>query len=169
MKRGFFVFSFLFIFSFLPSFAISSDTRFSLGTDICFESEIFYRPYFRESHNITLRTDESPWCFAANVWLFDSAFVVTADNWFVNEPLYKAVNYYLFWGISGGVGFNDFSAGTGARAGGGIDWFLLDNKNLELYWQGAWNPYLGLESNDGLKPFIRPLCFIFSTGARWWF
>ena len=143
---------------------------FAVGAEIGFEGELFYKPYLRSFSNATYRSDENPWCFAVNVWPSDSTFVASADNWFINQKIDGNVSWYSFWGISAGIGWDEFSIGTGARIGAGIDWYLLDHKELELYWQLCWNPYLGLEKDDGDWGFmIRPFCFPFATGARWWF
>jgi len=159
---------FMALLSLLSVSAVFAD--FAVGAEIGFESELFYKPYLRTFTNGSFRSDENPWCFSVNLWPFDSTMVATADNWFLNEKIDGNVSWFGFWGISAGLGFNDFSIGTGARIGAGIDWFLLDHRELELYWQLCWNPYLGLEKDNGDWSFmIRPLCFPFATGARWWF
>ncbi len=142
---------------------------FAVGAQASFDVDFFADNYIgRPPLSVSIRSDESPWCLAASVFPFDKDVSVTADNWFVNESLSRPLSWYALWGISAGAGFDSFSVGTGARLGLGLDLLLLENKKLELYWQLAWNPYFGIEDDDGLELFIRPLVFPFATGARWW-
>lgn len=118
----------------------------------------------------TIRSDEYPWTFTASAAPFDPALSATADNWFVYEELSSPVNYYIFWGISAGLDLDDlFAVNTGARVGAGINWFVLDSRQLEFYVQAAWNPYAGIKNDEGWEAYIEPLSFPLATGARWWF
>lgn len=124
---------------------------------------------FGSSFAVTARSDENPWCIAASAFPFDNKINVILDNWFVNENLSGIVDWYSFWGMSVHTGFNDFSLATGARIGIGLDWFILDNRQLEFYVQGAWNPYIGFNYKSSEWDFLfKPFCFPFTTGARWW-
>lgn len=151
----------------LVSFSAFAD--YGAGAEAGFEGEIIYKPYYREFLNVTCRSDENPWCFSVNAWPTHGTLSVFADNWFVNERINDTLDFFGFWGISGCAGFDGFSLGTGARLGAGIDCFILENRQLELYWQAAWNPYFGIEDDDGIKFMANPLCFPFQTGVRWWF
>lgn len=151
----------------LMGFSASADI--GLGAEIGFESELFYRPYSRAFLNASFRSTEIPWCFSVNFFPFDSKFVANADHWFVNKRLSSPLDYYFFWGISAGVGTNAYRFGAGPRLGAGLDMFLLDKKQLELYWQICWNPYLGIEDRDGSRLMLRPFSFPIAAGARWWF
>lgn len=126
-------------------------------------------PYYDNFMSATARSDESPWCLSVNAEPFGNYISVTADNWFINERLTGIVDWYAFWGISAGTGWNDFNLTTGARIGAGLDWFVMDKRQLELFCQACWNPYLGIEHSGDWDPLIRPLNFPLSTGARWWF
>lgn len=136
-----------------------------VGGEIGFEAGPYYNNFFSG----TIRSDKTPWTLSVNSSFFDGNIGATADNWFVYKTVSDPVNYYVFWGISAGLEFDDFGLNTGARIGIGLDWFILDSKELELYCQAAWNPYLGIKHEDDWDFVFRPLCFPFSTGARWWF
>ena len=164
MKRRFFIFSLIFVFAVNFSFA-----DFGVGGEQGFDVKALYKPYSREFLNVSFRFDENPWCLSANVWIFDDIFDAKADNWFVNEPLSKTVSWYGFWGVNARVGFEKPMLAMGGRLGAGIDWFLLDRRELEIFWQGAWSPYLGAEKDDDWQFMIRPLCFEVASGVRWWF
>ncbi len=159
-----FIISALLVFSGSAVFA-----DYGAGAEIGFEENLIFDTYHHSFTSATYRSDESPWCFSLYTWPFDLNITATADNWFVNERLNDRLDYYFFWGISGHSGFDDFNIGTGARLGGGVDWFLLDSRNLELYWQVCWNPYFGIQYIDSWEPMVRPCNIPFSTGARWWF
>lgn len=142
---------------------------FAVGAQASFDADFFSGQDIDKARlSISGRSDESPWCLAASAFVFNKEIVITADNWFVNESLSQPLSWYALWGISAGAGFDSFSIGTGARLGLGLDLLLLDKKQLELYWQLAWNPYFGIEDDGGLDFFARPLVFPFATGARWW-
>ena len=118
----------------------------------------------------TVRWDTNPWCFSANFYPFKNKFSATSDNWFINEKFSGILDYYCFWGISAMLGFSDnFDLTTGARIGAGLDWFVLDKRELEFFVQGAWNPYLGFGIGNDFDLIFVPLNFPISTGARWWF
>ncbi|MGI5069976.1 hypothetical protein HRO26_02355 [Treponema pectinovorum] len=147
----------------------SASADIGLGAELGFESDVFYKPYSRGFVSATFRSNEIPWCFSVNFFPFDSQFVANADNWVVNKTLSAPLRYFLFWGVSARLGFNKFAIAAGPRLGAGLDLFLLKKRQLELYWQISWNPYLGVEDRNGVSAMIRPFHFPIELGARWWF
>ncbi len=136
------------------------------GGDVGFYVSPDYYGYFSAS----FRSDESPWVFYVAFSPFDDRILGIADNWFINKKLSTHLDYFIFWGISSDCKADAFMAGTGARVGAGISWFMLGERALEFSLQGAWNPSFGIKDDDGDKcMYIRPIDFPFSTGARWWF
>jgi hypothetical protein len=119
---------------------------------------------------ITFKLNKSPWVFAADAGFKPVSVGITADNWITNKGFSGPFAYYLFWGVSGGIQFSDpFAANFGGRVGGGINCFLSD-RTLELYLQGAWNPYLGIYlGSDDSGTFGELMCFPCAFGARVWF
>ena len=117
----------------------------------------------------TARFSDSPWVFALTAIPFDLGAWANADYWFLTGEIAAPVNYYVFAGISAGLYLDDFEISAGGRIGFGVDWFILDSKQLELYVQLAWNPYFGFRDDDGMEGFIEFANFPLTTGARWWF
>lgn len=118
----------------------------------------------------TVRTSISPWVLSIDNNFDDMHFSINADNWFINKFAVYPVTFFAFWGISGSLQLrNNFHIATGARLGIGLNWFILEHKNLELYVQGAWNPSIGIEDDGGIGLLFRPLSFPVSSGARWYF
>lgn len=126
-------------------------------------------PDFDQYIAATARSDESPWCLTGTFLSGSGDFTLTADNWFIYKPVSDPVNWYCFWGISGGSSLDHFELNTGARFGVGLDWFVLDKRNLELFCQYCWNPYFGFAHDDEWEGVFKPWNFPFATGARWWF
>lgn len=146
----------------------TSFADFAAGAQFSLDTELFPDKEARAGVSATCRSDWSPWCFALSAFAHRKEIAVAADNWFVNESLSPVFSWYALWGISAGCGFDSFSAGTGARLGLGLDCLLLSKKQLELYCQLVWNPYFGIEDDNGLGFFLCPLVFPFAAGARWW-
>ena len=104
---------------------------------------------------------------------FLNEFSVDVDNWFVYERLSSHLDFFVLWGISGGAkvchSSEYYSAGTGARFGGGLS-FMFFRRSLELALQAVWNPYFAIEKDDGdFGIFGRPLNFPLSAAVRFWF
>ncbi|MBQ6058393.1 MAG: hypothetical protein IJJ70_08355 [Treponema sp.] len=132
----------------------------AFGFDLGFDTPVFAAA--------TVRFDTMPWVLYANYYSSEARVDAVADNWFINEHLTGVLDWYAFWGISASTGFADgFELTTGARIGAGLDWFILDQRQLEFFVQAAYNPRIGVNFDDGFA-FV-PLCFPLSTGARWWF
>ena len=122
--------------------------------------------------SVTATTDGSPWVFSLDWGWEDAHLAFNADDWFVHHWIAYPLAFFVFWGISGDVQLEgDFHATTGARVGIGADVFLFRKRNVELYAQGAWNPCIGVEVDDGddVGLLFLPLCFPVSAGVRFWF
>ncbi len=117
----------------------------------------------------TIRSDESPWCLNATMFTNSGELHATADNWFIYKPVTEPLSWYCFWGISGGTSIDYFEMTTGARFGVGLDWFVLEKRNLEFFCQYCWNPYFGFSHDGEWEGVFKPFCFPFTSGARWWF
>ena len=117
----------------------------------------------------TVRFADSPWVFAVTAIPFDLGAGANADWWFLTGEIASPVSYYVFAGVSAGLYLDDFEISAGGRIGFGVDWFILDEQQLELYVQLAWNPYFGFRDDDGMEGFIELANFPLTTGARWWF
>ena len=146
----------LFLHSELPS---STDFSFKDG-DI--------RSFIGDS--LTFASTHTPWVFALQVKGSPWYVGFTADNWFVYKTISRFADYYLFWGVSGGMEVEGvYGLNTGARAGAGVNVFLAE-RHLELYAQAAWNPYFGvnLRRGDGDLFFVRPIHFPVNVGLRVW-
>lgn len=143
-----------------------SDTGF--GFEAGFAAELSAFAFASAS----VRFDESPWSFSVNFSPLKQGGFFCADNRFVYAPLSSTVNRYVFWGISAGAYFDDFELNTGARLGFGIECFLTKQRAIELYIQGAWNPYIGIKNDgddaDDTEFFLTALSFPVSLGARLW-
>jgi hypothetical protein len=125
------------------------------------------KPFFPFA-SATFRTTKSPWVFSADLNLKDADFYLqaNADDWFVNRYIVYPLSFYVFWGISGGTKIDDgWRISTGARLGAGFDLFVLHDV-LEFYLQGAWNPDIGMEKNDGMEFYFKPLRFPVAAGFR---
>ena len=121
--------------------------------------------------SITLASNHTPWVFALQVKPEPWYVGITADNWFVYKAHCRCINYFFFWGISGGMELEDsYGINTGARAGVGVNFFFA-KRHLELYAQAAWNPYFGvnLKRGDGDLFFVKPINFPVNLGMRVWF
>ncbi len=150
---------------FMAIASTSAFADFGVGGQIGFTAG----PYYSNFMSATIRSDENPWCLSVDAWPFGNTAAVTADNWFIVKPLSNPVSWYAFWGISANVGWNDFMVGTGARIGAGLDWCILDKRQVELFCQACWNPYVALRHGGDWDCILRPLNFPLSTGARYWF
>ncbi|MBQ9207550.1 MAG: hypothetical protein IJ158_12685 [Treponema sp.] len=120
--------------------------------------------------SFTARTDVSPWCVFFNAHFKDNTISVFADDWFINERIAEHLDYFVLWGISGGVRFEEerFELATGCRFGAGLDFFLL-KRHVELFAQAVWNPYFGIKKSGGdYSPLFRPVNFPCSAGIRIW-
>ena len=124
--------------------------------------------------SVTFKLDKVPWLFAANLEMNPLYVGFTADRWLANKQLTGRLAYYYGWGFSGGVQLADpVAISPGFRVVGGLNMFFLDNA-LEVYLQGAWNPYIGfyIGSESGIYPDTLPgilLNFPCALGIRFWF
>ena len=121
--------------------------------------------------SFTARSDVSPWCLFFNAHLDKKVLSVFADDWFVNERLSEHLDYFVLWGISGGIRFEDEKREfvTGCRFGAGLDFFFCERR-LEFFAQAVWNPYFGVKKfQDDYSPLFRPINFPCSAGMRVWF
>lgn len=96
---------------------------------------------------ITFKLDSAPWVFAVNGgygW-----FGITADQWMVNKAIASPLNYFIGWGIGGGLTIGDYnSVNIAARLPIGLNMFLA-NDFIE--------PYLQIAPSFGVS-------FVFSSG-----
>lgn len=129
----------------------------------------------------TFRSDKNPWVFFLNLENdFESSdktdikkISFFADDWFISERISEHLDYFVLWGVSGGVlydkndgGKNLYEVSTGCRFGAGLD-FLFFKRHFEIFTQAAWNPYFGVKIDDGdLSAFLRPACFPLTCGIR---
>lgn len=121
--------------------------------------------------SLTLASNHSPWVFALQIKPEPWYFGFTADNWFIYKSLCPSFNYYVFWGVSGGLEVEElYGINTGARLGAGINFFCA-RRHLELYAQTSWNPCFGVNLNrgDGDLFFVKPIVFPLNLGLRVWF
>lgn len=132
----------------------------------------------------SFRSDKNPWSFFLNL---ENGFgsgdktelkkiSFFADDWFISERLAGHLDYFVLWGVSGGVlhdknsgGKNLYEISTGCRFGAGLD-FLFFKRHLEIFVQAAWNPYFGIKiDGGGFSAFLRPACFPLTSGIRFLF
>lgn len=127
---------------------------------------------FKGNAALSFACDFLPWVFTVQAQIPVQYVGFTADNWVVYQPLTRALNYFVFWGISGGAALSKpYGIDTGARVGCGANLFLCA-RHVELYALAAWNPYCGLnlDTSDGDdRFFIYPLHVPASAGVRLWF
>lgn len=168
-------------FAFLVLIAFSVSAKMGVGVqgNLYLHSELPASSDFSFMHDeikpfvggaITLASNHTPWVFALNVKPEPWYVGVTADNWFVYKTIGGNFNYFVFWGISGGVELEGvYGLNTGARLGLGVNLFCA-RRHLELYAQTAWNPFFGvnLKRGDGDLFFIRPIHFPVNAGLRVW-
>ena len=162
MKRKILFLCSLFFFSLATSFA-----RAGIGASFTLDLSLNPAPLV----SLTAKTDTSPWTFFFNVHPLSNTLTFFADNWFINERMAEHLEYYVFWGPSGGFTFDDgsFNMAMGARIGAGLDFFFF-RRHLELFTQTAWNPYFGLQYEDGsYGPLIHVLSFPITAGLRLWY
>ena len=148
-------------------FFLSMSALFShTGLGASFSYSASTSPY--AAFSFTARSDLSPWCVFFNSHLGENTISVFADDWFINERISNHLDYFVFWGISGGFRFDDelSEISTGCRFGAGLDLFLL-TRHLEFIAQSVWNPYFGVKKEDGnYSPLFRPVNFPCTAGIR---
>lgn len=166
MKTKIFFFFLFFSFSAMFSFA-SSKSHAGIGSSLSYSLSTSQHSFV----SFTARSDLSPWVVFFNAHFNQSVMTVFADNWFINESLSSQLDYFVFWGISGGIRFEDEKRelATGCRFGAGVDFFCL-NRRLEFFAQTVWNPYFGVKKIDkDCSLIFRPVNFPCSAGIRMWF
>lgn len=169
MKNIFFI-SLFCVFLFSPVYAragLGVQGSATLRSELPSESECALFP----AAALTVAFDTLPWVFAVQAPQKTQLAGFTADNWFVYQPLCAALNFFLFYGSSGGASFGEDAAlFMGPRAGLGINAFFCKS-HMECFFQAAWNPIAGVYLSQGAGSdafFVRPLVFPASAGIRFW-
>ncbi|MDR1748212.1 MAG: hypothetical protein LBR47_04055 [Spirochaetaceae bacterium] len=117
---------------------------------------------------ITFKLDDIPWVFAVDGSFGPNRFNigVTADMWVINPNIVGPLNFYVGWGLFGGIGIydSDVSFVAGGRVPIGLNAFFF-NDFFEPYLQIA--PGIGVHAGSdgvGLYWYI-PI----NLGFRFWF
>ena len=121
--------------------------------------------------SFTARSDLSPWVFFMNAHLKENTLSLFADDWFINERISNHLDYFVLWGVSAGVRFDEdiFEVGTGCRFGAGLDFFFL-KRRIEIFSQAVWNPYFAIKKEESdFSPVFCPANFPGTLGLRLWF
>lgn len=137
-------------------------------------------PDFPVLVSANFRSDKNPWAFFLNFGFekddgnFDlNKISFFADDWFISERISNHLDYFVLWGVSGGVladknddDTNLYEISTGCRFGAGLD-FLFFKRHFEIFMQAVWNPYFGVKIDDGnFGAFLRPVSFPVTAGMR---